>query len=80
MRPQHWKGPFEPFQNLREMDFKVFIKTEIGAGKGHSSIFTNKPSNWTNVPYHCQKMKWRILQWKGTFIQLNTPVLEKGSI
>ena len=55
LRPQHWKGPFEPFRNLRETGFKVFIKTEICAGKGHSSIFTNKPSNWTNVPYHCQK-------------------------
>ena len=78
LRPQHWKGPFEPFRNLRETGFKVFIKTEICAGKGHSSIFTNKPSNWTNVPYHCQKNE--ILQLEGTFIQLNTPVLEKGSV
>ena len=80
MRPQHWKGPFEPFQNLREMDFKVFIKTEIGAGKGHSSIFTNKPSNIRMSLTIAKKMKWRIWQWEGTFIQLNTPVLEKGSI
>ena len=66
------------------MSFEVLIKTNICVGKGHSSMFTNKPTNWTNVPYHCQNNEMekfvKFLQWEGTFIQLSTPVLEKGSV